>query len=424
MEKIETYIPRLLENDIAAVMESPEIVGIIGPRQCGKTTLMHHIANDLDSIKVSIIDFEDRDELNLFTHDIKTFADLHVHGQEYLFIDEFQYAVDGGKNLKYIYDNYPIKVFITGSSSTELSVQSIQYLVGRIFIFNLYPFSFREFLNYREPKLARLSAKTSGIGPEIIRRINRQYADFNIYGGYPRVVLSSTNQEKETVIKNIFNTYLLREINQILNYRDEFKLTKLISALALQIGSSVNYNELSTLTGFKYKELLEAIDILEKTFVIIRSTPFYRNKRLELVKSPKFFFVDSGFRNMAIKNFLQSSNRTDIGALNENFIANEFVKSGYPIRYWRTKSKAEVDFIIENQGEDIPVEVKTTLNKPSVSRSFRSFIEKYRPARGFITSNQMYDEIKINDIPVTIVPHWYLNMDHLPIRCSRLRKNK
>ena len=410
MRKVNNYIPRLLESDIASVINSPEIIAIIGPRQCGKTTLMYHIADQLGSSKISIIDFEDRDELNLFVHDVKAFADLHVKGQEYVFIDEFQYATEGGKNLKYIYDNYPAKLFITGSSSTELSVQSIQYLVGRIFIFNLYPFSFREFLNYRDPKLSRLLAQTSDLGPEIIKRTNSYYTEFNIYGGYPRVVLSSTNNEKETVIKNIFNTFLLKEINQILNYRNEFKLTKLISALSLQIGNSVNYNELSAVTGFNYKELLEAIDILEKTFVIIRSSPFFKNKRLELVKSPKFFFVDNGFRNMAIKNFLQPSNRTDIGALNENFIASELVKQGYPIHYWRTKSKAEVDFIIEKQGEVIPIEVKTTLKMPSMSRSYRSFLEKYSPLRGFITSNQLYDEIRINDITVSIVPHWYLDI--------------
>jgi hypothetical protein len=407
--KKEHYIPRTLENRINDFLKSPEIIAIIGPRQCGKTTLLHHIAATLGFPKAGIIDFEDRDELNLFMHDIKAFAELHVQGQDFLFIDEFQYAADGGKNLKYIFDHFPVKVLITGSSSTELSVQSIQYLVGRIFVFNLYPFSFKEYLRFKEPKLAQLLEGRPEIGLEIIKRANSHYADFQIYGGYPRVVLSSTNKEKETVLKNIFNTYLLREINQILNYRDEFKLTRLINALALQIGSGVNYNELSSVTGFKHNDLLEAIDILEKTFVIHKSIPFYKNKRLELVKSPKFFFVDNGFRNMAIKNFLPASNRTDIGALNENYIATELVKKGYSIRYWRTKSKAEVDFVIEDQGDVIPLEVKTTLNKPSVSRSFRSFLEKYQPSRGFITSQQLYDTISVNDIPVSIVPHWYLD---------------
>jgi predicted AAA+ superfamily ATPase len=112
---------------------------------------------------------------------------------------------------------------------------------------------------------------------------------------------------------------------------------------------------------------------------------------------------------MAIKNFLPAPSRTDVGALNENFVATELVKKGYSIRYWRTKSKAEVDFIIEDRGEIIPLEVKTTLTKPSVSRSYRSFLEKYEPPRGFITSQELYDEIRVNDIPVSIVPHWYFD---------------
>ncbi|CAB5092712.1 hypothetical protein D3OALGA1CA_2931 [Olavius algarvensis associated proteobacterium Delta 3] len=405
----EGYVHRILEKSIRAYSKSPEIIAIIGPRQCGKTTLLKHIVSSLKSEKTGIIDFEDRDELNLFMHDIKSFAELHVKGQAFLFIDEFQYAAGGGKNLKYLFDHFPIKIFITGSSSTELSIQSIQYLVGRIFVLNLYPFSFEEYLGFKEPRLGQLIDDRLEIGPEIIKRVNRHYADFQIYGGYPRVVLSSTNDEKEIVIKNIFNTYLLREINQILNYRDEFKLTRLINALALQVGSGINYNELSSVTGFKHKELLEAIDILEKTFVIQRCIPFYKNKRLELVKSPKFYFVDNGFRNMAIKNFLPTSSRTDAGALNENFIATELVKKGYTLRYWRTKSKAEVDFIIEEGGEIIPLEVKTTPEKRSVSRSFRSFLEKYEPPRGYISSQQMVDNVRINDIPVSIVPHWYFD---------------
>ena len=92
-----------------------------------------------------------------------------------------------------------------------------------------------------------------------------------------------------------------------------------------------------------------------------------------------------------------------------NFIANELVKSGNPLRYWRTKSKAEVDFIVEKQGEVIPIEVKTILSKPSISRSFRSFLDKYSPSRGFIASNHLYVEIRINDVLITVVPHWMLS---------------
>ncbi len=112
---------------------------------------------------------------------------------------------------------------------------------------------------------------------------------------------------------------------------------------------------------------------------------------------------------MAIKNFLPLSRRTDSGALNENFIAEELVKREYQLHYWRTKSKAKVDFILETSGHIIPIEVKTTLNTPAVSRSFRSFLEKYKPSWGIMASNQLMAETTINATTVSCVPHWYLS---------------
>ena len=117
------YIPRDLEKDLESALSMPEIVAVVGPRQCGKTTLLQHIARKFDPADRILVDFEDRDDLHLFVSDIKGFAELYVKGRNYLFIDEFQYAADGGKNLKYLYDHFSVKIFITGSSATELSVQ-------------------------------------------------------------------------------------------------------------------------------------------------------------------------------------------------------------------------------------------------------------------------------------------------------------
>ena len=157
MRKNTFYIKRGLEKEILPYLDSPEIIAIIGSRQCGKTTLVQHITKELKGKTVNFLDFEDRDELNLFINDIKAFIKLHVEGKDYLIIDEFQYAIDGGKQLKYIYDSCQIKIIITGSSATELSIQSIRHLVGRIFVFVLYPFSFDEFLSFRNPALSQLA---------------------------------------------------------------------------------------------------------------------------------------------------------------------------------------------------------------------------------------------------------------------------
>ena len=406
MRKNTFYIKRGLEKEILPYLDSPEIIAIIGSRQCGKTTLVQHITKELKGKTVNFLDFEDRDELNLFINDIKAFIKLHVEGKDYLIIDEFQYAIDGGKQLKYIYDSCQIKIIITGSSATELSIQSIRHLVGRIFVFVLYPFSFDEFLSFRNPALSQLAEENQPLSSAFIQKINPYYQEYVIYGGYPRVILAQSLQEKELILKNIFQTYLLKEVRQILNYQNDLKLEKLIKALSLQISNICSYNELSLLTGFKNQELLKALDILTKTFIIAPCRPFFTNKRLELVKSLKYYFIDNGFRNISIKNFNSIENRTDLGSLNENFIASELLKADFDIQYWRTKSKAEVDFVIDKGNRVIPIEVKSSTGGAKMTRSFRSFFEKYKPPHGILSSKDHYSEQAIENIPIYFRPHW------------------
>jgi len=388
--RVKMYIYRFLEKDLRKYLKKKEIIAVVGARQCGKTTLLKQIFKDLKN--AVFLDFEDREILELFNEDIKSFVELYVKKHDYLFIDEFQYAKEGGKNLKYIYDNYKIKIIISGSSVSGLSVHSIKYLVGRIFVFNLYPFSFEEYLNYKEPKLYKNIYIKRKLTKPIIEKILPYFYEFCIFGGYPRVILTEDKQEKEVVLRNIYNTYFLKEIKEILNLPEDHKLSKLIHALALQIGNIINYNELLDITGFRYKDLLNYLNILEKTFICSRSRPFYTNKRTELVKSPKIFFLDNGFRNIIIKNFQSIKNRQDKSVLYENLVASELIKKGIDLRYWRTKSKAEIDFIIEEKGKIVPIEIKSNLRKVKLTKSFLSFIDKYKPKCGFVFSERLFQD--------------------------------
>ena len=381
------YVKRFLEVEIGKYLNKREIIAVIGPRQSGKTTLLRHFYENLKN--AIFLDFEDRQTLELFSEDVNSFIELYVKKHDFVFIDEFQYAKEGGKNLKYIYDHCKTKIIISGSSASELSIQSIKFLVGRIFVFTLYPFSFGEYLSCKNKNLYTILSGRKLTRP-VIERIIPYFNEFCIYGGYPRVILSEDKSEKEVVLRNIYNTYFLKEIKEILNLPEDYKLSKLIHALALQIGNIVNYKELAGITGFNHKELLKYLNILEKTFVLNRSLPFYTNKRTELVKSPKAFFLDTGFRNIVIKNFQLIEDRPDKGSLYENFAASELVKSGIELKYWRTKSMAEVDFVIEKGS--IPLEIKSNLTKPNFTKSFVSFLEKYKPKRSFILSEKLFAE--------------------------------
>ncbi|MBU0533798.1 MAG: ATP-binding protein [Candidatus Omnitrophica bacterium] len=398
------YIKRELEDKIKSYLNKPEILAVIGPRQSGKTTLLKQIAKPLK--KAKYIDFEDRDTLNLFNDDIKTFYNLHVKGAEYLFIDEFQYAKEGGQKLKYLYDTHKTKIIISGSSVLDLTNQALKYLVGRIFTFQLYPFSFKEFLSFRNPALyenlyLEVKEKIDNyfadkrktpplVSDAVIQEISKYYYEYVIYGGYPRVAIADGKEEKITVLKNIYNIYLLREIRDILQLSTELELQKLIKALALQTGSLVVYNELSQITSLNYKKLLEHINILEKTFLIKKVMPFYRNKRVEIAKSPKVYFCDNGFRNVAIDNFQELVQRTDRGKLNENFVASQLLKEEDNINYWRTKSNAEIDFILERRGQITAVEVKSTLHSNKTGRALLSFKEKYSPNKMVVLSENYF----------------------------------
>jgi predicted AAA+ superfamily ATPase len=382
------YITRFLEKKIRAQLEAREIIGVIGPRQSGKTTLMHHIFQSLKN--AHFLDFEDRRILELFDEDIESFIELHVKPYNFLFIDEFQYSKDGGKNLKYIYDHHKTKIIVSGSSASGLSIHGIKYLVGRIFVFQLPPFSFDEYLSYKEPKIfSKIYAKTKPLSKPIIETILPHFNEFCIYGGYPRVIQSETPKDKELVLRNIYNTYFLKEIKEILNLPGDHRLSKLIQILALHPGVLANYNELSIATGFPYKDLISQLNVLEKTYITLPSRPFYTNKRTELVKNPKIFFWDNGFRNWIIKNFQPIEERPDKGWLYENFVASELAKRENELKYWRTKSKAEVDFIVEKNGAITPIEVKSSMQQPAISPSFSSFMEKYKPKKGIILSERL-----------------------------------
>ncbi|MBU3923440.1 MAG: ATP-binding protein [Nanoarchaeota archaeon] len=397
------YVNRDLEQKLKKYMGAKEILAVVGARQCGKTTLVREVFDGIKSGKKKFITFEDRSVLEMFTEDIDLFIDKYVKGFNYLFIDEFQYAKEGGKLLKFIYDTEKVKIVITGSSAVDLSIHSIKFLVGRIFVFELYPFSFKEFLRYKDERVYGVFKKGK-YSKEMIDMINKYYDEFVIYGGYPRVVVSKDNEERKEVLKNIYNTYFLKEIKEILQLSDDYKLSKLIKVLALQLGGLLNYNELSNATGFSYLDLLKNLNILKKTFVCLESRPFFSNKKKELVKTSRIYFLDNGLRNYIISNFQGLVDRVDGGVLNENFVAGELVKMGVFLKYWRTKVGAEVDFVIEKNGKIVPLEVKSNLVSDKITRSYKNFIDMYKIKRGFVLSRNFVSVKKLKNLEVEFLP--------------------
>lgn len=387
------YIHRDLEQTIRKYIQTPEIVAVIGARQAGKTTLLQHIHEGLEGS--SFITFEDAEIRALFDGDIKAFIEIYVRPFRYIFIDEFQYAKTGGQSLKFIHDTVKgKKIFISGSSVLELTVRTVKYLAGRILAFTLYPLNFREFLQNKDPELYGyyMKAGRSGkLNEVMVNRLNSALEEFIIYGGYPRVVLAETAEEKQEILKNIMNVYLLRDVRDVFGLTDDYKVLNLIKALSLQIGNVVFFEELSTIASQGTHAVKNNMNLLEKTYIIRLVRPFFTNKRTELVKNPKVYFHDTGLRNSVIRDFKKLRLRQDKGALYENHVLCELVKRGNDLKYWRTKSKAEVDFIVN---DTVPVEVKSALSRATAGKSLFSFIEKYGPDAAYILNEYLYQNLK------------------------------
>lgn len=415
------YIQRQLEIQIKPFLKRKEVISIIGPRQAGKTTFIKHLADELEKQgkKVKFITFEKREDLNIFQDDIEAFKIL-LAKFDYCLIDEFQYAKEGGQKLKYLYDTSKTKFIISGSSSLDLTFQTGKYMVGRIFNFELLPFSFREFLSVKDKELREiinekiliknfLSFKIKqGFGDAINNRINNLLEEYFIYGGYPAVILTKRDDEKIKILQSISENYLLKDIASLLKLATEDGILKLQKALSAQIGNLINYNELSNLSGLAYKDLLKHLNILEKTYIIKLLKPFFKNRRIEISKNPKAYYFDLGMRNYLINDFRKIKDRNDIGAVAENYCLNMFQKNemNRDLKYWRTKSQAEVDFIIEKNQEIIPVEVKFSSNR-IVGKSLHSFIDKFSSKKAIILTKDYLAEEKIGGCRVQFIPMGY-----------------
>lgn len=208
----------------------------------------------------------------MFEKDIKGFARLYLgEGVKYLILDEFHYAKLGGKNLKYLFDYHQDKkIIISGSSAADLTIRAIEYLVGRVIVLTLWPFSFAEFLDAKDKELFKIWQESTvsqlKVAP-LKSKLDHYLEEYLIYGGYPEVVLQADEAIKKTLLKNLFSILFLREVKDFLALADEEKLRNLIRGLALQTGNLVSYQELTQVSGLDFKTLKSYLSFLEKVFI-------------------------------------------------------------------------------------------------------------------------------------------------------------
>jgi len=412
----QTFLHRLVFEDLIDWLDDEEILFISGSRQVGKSTLMFMLIQFLleqrseDVNNIYYFNLDERSLLPLFQHSNLLLDFLNIGStqqRKYLFIDEFQ-KIEGAANfIKAICDlKLPLKIIVSGSSSLELA-KNKETLTGRKQVFFVYPFNFEEFIRYANPEL--LAIKNLDLSRENLKQL---FSKFITYGGYPRIILENDVAKKELKLKEIHSSYIEKDIINLIHVENIEKFNKLIYLLASQAGGLVNKNEISNTLALNMQTTERYLALLGGTYVFEFLPPYFSNPRKEITKMPKVYINDLGLKNIIETKSLVLR---ETGAIIENFVYNELKwKLGNSLFFWRTHARSEVDFIIDNGRSVIPIEVKYTERIPGITGGLLSFYKKYQPKKMIIITKDYLATEKFEQTEVEYVPIYALH------RCSVL----
>ncbi len=389
--RLENIVERDVFEELKAELERKEVTALIGLRRSGKTTLIKQLMQYLIE--------RGTNERNIFYFsfdlphsDIKETIDsyfddvlekLPSEEQTYIFLDEVHKVKEWSSVIKSYYDrSYPIKFFVTGSSSMNILRGSGESLVGRIRIRRLEPFSFREFLRYEGVKVY----EDEGFKiPPNIAKLRLEFEKYLKMGGFPE----SYGQNLTEYISTMTELIMYRDIIDVLEVKRPKLLKDIFYGLLEQSGNTVNYANLSRDTGAKYETIKAYIDYLEMAFFISQS-PLFPGKRTQKKKLVKIYAGDHAFLSLC---------PPKKGLVVETVVYNHLRPMGNTY-YWH--NSGEVDIVMKKGKKVIPVEV--SISEKKSPKHLLSFMEKFHLKKGYIITddeigNESYGEKEIVRIP-------------------------
>lgn len=376
--------PRLLKH-----LDAPEVTLLTGSRQVGKTTLMRQLQEKLKTQDRGFYHFnlEFENYLHAFDEDPRHLFDYvpQKKGQKTIvFIDEIQYLKNPSNFLKLLYDEFrdSVKLVVTGSSAFYIDEKFKDSLSGRKRLFHIKPISFAEFVLYKKGK-NYFSYLAKGLNPKNsipllpAAEIEELFDEYLVFGGYPAVVKTNDVQEKIDILTEISTSYVQKDLfDNGVRKSGEFRM--MLELMSSQCCGQLNVNDLSKMVKATVPTINNYLHLLEKSFHITLVKPFYNNYSKELVKMPKLFFQDNGFRNALLNNFNRLKTRDDKGILLENQTLQQLLQhyKDYDVRYWRTTEQNEVDFILKDK-KALEIKFQQAEFKESKYKLFRSIYQEH-----------------------------------------------
>lgn len=366
------YIRQYLLETLKVSTIPNKVVIIYGPRQIGKTTLIHtFLKTEANYLLVSGEDLNVQHYLSSQSIDkLRSFVGQH----RLLVIDEAQKIPTIGLNLKMLVDHCPgLRIVVTGSSAFDLAHQTGEPLTGRKITLRMFPLSQIELNGVENPTQTRA---------HLDERL--------IYGSYPEALLTQNTTDKKAYLRELTSSYLYKDIIELDGIRQSQKIIHLLQLLAFQLGKEVSMSEIAQQVSLNKITVERYLDLLEKCFILVSVGGFSRNLRKEISKKRRYYFYDTGIRNAIINHFNQLTLRNDVGALWENYIVIERLKkqayhhvfsNNY---YWRTYNQQEIDWVEERDGALYAYEIKWRAQGARIPSEWK----KQYPETTFSTINQ------------------------------------
>jgi uncharacterized protein len=402
--------PRII-RDIEIPLDSGKIVALIGVRRCGKTSIFFNMINRLreqiEPDRIVYINLEDDrifpPDLDTLNEMIEAYYELNPSGREkkiYLFLDEIQNVKNWEKFVRRIYDTLNIGIFITGSSSKLLSAEIATALRGRTISYEIFPFSFSEYLRFRGIEVNMYSSKS-------ISYISNAFNDYIINGGFAETI-NVLPDIRSRILKNYADLIIYKDIIERHGIQNHTLMKHLIKYCFSNMATSASMNKLYNdfkSQGLKLGKdtLFEYFSYLSDAFAIF-SVPVFRNSVREEQRNPKkIYAVDNGFQS--VFNVSLSDN---IGRLYENAAFLHLRRKSEEIYYFLQKQ--EVDFYCRTNNEKIVANISYDISRPKTrKRELDSLMEAlnfFGCDKGYILTKDHEETVKSQDKTIEILPLW------------------
>ncbi len=396
------YKPRQLTQNIQHALTTDRVVALMGSRQSGKTTLVRFLLqNNRETQYYNLKDAAVRRHLAANAR-----QEFQYFSRQLIILDEVQKQPDLLELIQVLVDERPSvkgQFLLLGSNHLLLNKQVKESLAGRVAIFTLFPFSFREWMeNSRDSLLSGLlSSETTGMAESCLsnfhlpaneaNQVHAEWKDFTVFGGYPEFITRLDPNDRRLWLSNYHQTNLETDLRELVNLRNPESFENFEQLLAARVGSLINFSSIAGNAGLSVDSVKRFLHYYRQLFMVWQCRPYHKNLVARVRKSPKWYFSDVGPLRFLLEDW-----RPENGHVFENCVMAEIRKSIYHERqskglfFSRTAAGAEVDAVFEsNSGEIIFfLEIKTgTRTRKADWRHIRRCVGETTNSIGLLVAN-------------------------------------